>query len=132
MRAQVRIPYFPSRREVISHAQSCDSDRLAARRAADRGRWIESQHLCSRPIIRAGSTRFNGDVLVAQSNAPPSERKKGIRDWITDKVMGKAGAGVPSANRITLLRDADRDGVAELKSEYLSGLHSPLAWRWWE
>jgi glucose/arabinose dehydrogenase len=40
--------------------------------------------------------------------------------------MGKAGAGVPSANRITLLRDADGDGVAEARSVFLSGLNSPF------
>src|SRR5690606_26143928 len=41
-------------------------------------------------------------------------------------VMGKAGAGVPSADRITLLRDADGDGVAETKTVFLSGLTSPF------
>ena len=33
--------------------------------------------------------------------------------------MKKAGAGVPSANRITLLRDADGDGVAETRTVFL-------------
>src|SRR3954462_605115 len=56
----------------------------------------------------------NGDVLVAETNAPPKpDDSKGIRGWVMKKVMGKAGAGVPSPNRITLLRDADKDGVAE-------------------
>ena len=56
----------------------------------------------------------NGDVLVAESNAPPKpDDGKGIKGWVTKMVMGRAGAGVPSANRITLLRDADGDGVAE-------------------
>jgi glucose/arabinose dehydrogenase len=41
-------------------------------------------------------------------------------------VMKKAGAGVPSANRITLLRDADGDGVAETRSVFLEGLNSPF------
>ena len=68
----------------------------------------------------------NGDVLVAESNAPPQPAKKGIKAWIMKKVMAKAGAGVPSANRITLLRDADGDGVAELRSAFLEGLHSPF------
>jgi glucose/arabinose dehydrogenase len=70
----------------------------------------------------------NGDVLVAESNAPPKpdDKKGGLRGWIQGLVMGKAGAGVPSANRITLLRDADGDGVAETKSVYLSGLTSPF------
>jgi glucose/arabinose dehydrogenase len=70
----------------------------------------------------------NGDVLVAETNKPaPAKKKKGgIKAWITKRVMDKAGAGVPSANRITLLRDADGDGVAELKTPFLTGLYSPF------
>jgi glucose/arabinose dehydrogenase len=40
--------------------------------------------------------------------------------------MGKAGAGVPSPNRITLLRDADHDGVAETRTVFLQNLNSPF------
>ncbi len=69
----------------------------------------------------------NGDVLVAETNAPERpEDNKGIRGWIMKKVMQRAGAGVPSANRITLLRDADADGVAEVKTVFLSGLNAPF------
>jgi len=68
----------------------------------------------------------NGDVLVAESNAPAKAEAGGIRNWIQSKVMARAGAGVPSANRITLLRDADGDGVAELKTVFLKNLHSPF------
>ena len=68
----------------------------------------------------------NGDVLVAESNAPQRAEGGGIRNWIQSKVMARAGAGVPSANRITLLRDADGDGVAELKSVFLKNLNSPF------
>ena len=69
----------------------------------------------------------NGDVLVAETNAPPKpEGGNGIRGWIMKRVMKKAGAGVPSANRITLLRDADGDGVAETRSVFLEGLNSPF------
>ena len=69
----------------------------------------------------------NGDVLVAESNAPPKpDDGKGVKGWIMKKVMGRAGAGVPSANRITLLRDADGDGIAETKSVFLEGLNSPF------
>ena len=67
----------------------------------------------------------NGDVLVAESNAPPKP-SGGIKGWITKMIMGRAGAGVPSANRITLLRDADGDGVAEFRSVFLEGLNSPF------
>ncbi|MDB5373103.1 MAG: sorbosone dehydrogenase [Belnapia sp.] len=69
----------------------------------------------------------NGDVLVAETNAPPKpEDNRGIRGWVMGLVMQRAGAGVPSANRITLLRDADGDGVAETRSVFLEGLNSPF------
>ena len=68
----------------------------------------------------------NGDVLVAETNAPAQPAETGFRAWAMKWVMGRAGAGVPSADRITLLRDADRDGVAETRSVLLSGLHSPF------
>jgi glucose/arabinose dehydrogenase len=69
----------------------------------------------------------NGDVLVAETNAPPKpDDGKGIKAWATRLVMGRAGAGTPSANRITLLRDADGDGTAEIKTVFLEGLNSPF------
>ena len=69
----------------------------------------------------------NGDVLVAETNAPPRpERDKGFRSWMMKQVMQRAGAGTPSANRITLLRDADGDGVAEIRTVFLEGLNSPF------
>jgi glucose/arabinose dehydrogenase len=69
----------------------------------------------------------NGDVLVAESNAPPRpEQGKGIKGWFMKFFMKRAGAGAPSANRITLLRDADGDGVAEMRTAFLEGLNSPF------
>ena len=69
----------------------------------------------------------NGDVLVAETNAPPKpEDSKGIRGWVMGKVMGRAGAAVPSANRITLLRDSNHDGVAETRSSFIENLNSPF------
>lgn len=69
----------------------------------------------------------NGDVLVAETNAPPKpDDGKGIRGWFMKMTMKKAGAGVPSANRITLLRDADGDGVAETRSVFIANLQSPF------
>ena len=69
----------------------------------------------------------NGDVLVAETNAPPKpEDGNSIKGWVMKKVMKRAGAGTPSTNRITLLRDADGDGVAETKTVFLAGLHSPF------
>jgi len=69
----------------------------------------------------------NGDVLVAETNAPERpEETRGIKGWITKMVMGRAGADTRSANRITLLRDADGDGIAETKTTFLEGLNSPF------
>ena len=69
----------------------------------------------------------NGDVLVAETNAPPKpEDSKGIKGWIMRLVLKRAGAATPSANRITLLRDTDRNGIAETRTVFLSGLHSPF------
>ena len=69
----------------------------------------------------------NGDVLVAETNAPAGKSGYGgIRGAIMKSVMKKAGAGTPSAERITLLRDADGDGVAETRDVFMSGLHSPF------
>jgi glucose/arabinose dehydrogenase len=69
----------------------------------------------------------NGDMLVAETNAPPrSDDAKGIKGWFFKYFQKKAGGAVPSANRISLLRDADGDGVAETRSVFLSGLNSPF------
>lgn len=69
----------------------------------------------------------NGDVLVAETNAPPRpEDKAGVKGWVMGKVMAVAGAAPPSANRISLLRDGDGDGIAEFKSAFLTGLNSPF------
>lgn len=68
----------------------------------------------------------NGDVLVAETNKPKTDDPStGIADWVADKVKGWAGAGVASPNRITLLRDKDKDGVAEERHVLLAGLTSP-------
>lgn len=66
----------------------------------------------------------NGDVLVAETNSPPRDTG-GIEGYFTQQILGRAGAAVPSANRITLLRDADGDGVAEINTPYITGLNSP-------
>ena len=69
----------------------------------------------------------NGDVLVAESNAPPRpDDGKGIKGFFFKLFQKKAGGAVPSPDRITLLRDTDGDGVAETRSVFLSGLHSPF------
>jgi len=69
----------------------------------------------------------NGDVLVAETNAPPrTEDARGLKGWVMGLMMQRAGAGVPTANRITLLRDTDGDGIADLRSVLLEGLNSPF------
>jgi len=74
----------------------------------------------------------NGDVLVAESNKPPPDEGSrnvhadGLRGKVMGMVMKRAGAGTPSANRITLLRDADGDGVAETRSVFMKDLFSPF------
>ncbi len=68
----------------------------------------------------------NGDVLVAETNTPKQDAAGGIKAWIMAWAMDIAGAGVPSPNRIVLLRDADGDGVAETRSNFLEGLNSPF------
>ncbi|MDB6165662.1 MAG: sorbosone dehydrogenase family protein [Lacunisphaera sp.] len=69
----------------------------------------------------------NGDVLVAETNAPERpDEGKGIKGKAMAMLMNKAGAAVPSANRIVLLRDQDGDGVAETRTIFLMGLNSPF------
>jgi len=69
----------------------------------------------------------NGDVLVAETNAPAKpDDNRGVRGWVMKRAMARAGAGVPSANRISLLRDGDGDGVAEIRTTLLENLNSPF------
>jgi glucose/arabinose dehydrogenase len=69
----------------------------------------------------------NGDVMVAETNGPPGRCGiGGLKGVVMKQVMKRAGGSVPSANRITLLRDADGDGRAELRTVFLQGLESPF------
>ncbi len=70
----------------------------------------------------------NGDVLVAESNRPPrpEDSATSLKGLVMKWMMKRAGAGVPSADRITLLRDADGDGIAETRSVFLQNLRSPF------
>ncbi|AHG89154.1 L-sorbosone dehydrogenase [Gemmatirosa kalamazoonensis] len=69
----------------------------------------------------------NGDVLVAETNGPKRpDDNRGLKGWFFKRFQKKAGSAVPSANRITLLRDADGDGVAETRSVLLDSLYSPF------
>ena len=69
----------------------------------------------------------NGDVLVAETNAPERPLdNRGLRGLIFKHYQKRAGGAVPSANRITLLRDADGDGIAEVKTPFIENLNSPF------
>lgn len=69
----------------------------------------------------------NGDVLVAESDKPKAEGSGfSIRGWAEGLVMGWAGAAAASADRISILRDVDGDGVAEIRQPFIENLHSPF------
>jgi glucose/arabinose dehydrogenase len=69
----------------------------------------------------------NGDVLVAETNAPPKpDDSKGIKGWFMKLAMRRSTGPAKSANRIRLLRDADGDGIAEVDKVFLEGLNSPF------
>lgn len=69
----------------------------------------------------------NGDVLVTETDAPPRpDDSRGVKGWIAQQLMQKAGSHRPSANRIMLLRDTDGDGVADSRSIFMTGLNSPF------
>ena len=66
----------------------------------------------------------NGDILVAEGsggNAPKLRPKDVIAGYI--KALGKTD--VEGGDRITLLRDADGDGQAEVKTTFIDGLDAP-------
>src|SRR3954471_16813879 len=69
----------------------------------------------------------NGDVLVAETNAPTRpDDNKGIKGFFFKFFSARAGGAVPSPNRIILLRDSNGDGIADTRTVFLSGLHSPF------
>lgn len=75
----------------------------------------------------------NGDVLISESNSPPRDNKNGgggVAGYVIKALMSRAGAMVPSPNRIVLLRDANGDGSAEIKTVLIEGLNSPQGMAW--
>src|SRR4249920_3540964 len=69
----------------------------------------------------------NGDLLVAETNGPPRpDNANNLKGWVMKTLMKRAGGAVPSANRITLLRDANVDGIPETRTVFLTGLNSPF------
>ena len=69
----------------------------------------------------------NGDVLVAETAAPERPKEgKGVKGRAMSHFQKRAGSSVPSANRITLLRDTNGDGVADVRTPFIEGLNSPF------
>ncbi len=69
----------------------------------------------------------NGDILVAETNAPSRpDDSTGFTGWIERQLQQDAGAAAKSANRITLLRDTNKDGVADQRFVLVSGLNAPF------
>ena len=68
----------------------------------------------------------NGDVLVAQSNKQPPKKTSSLKDLVAKYIMKRAGAGIDSPDKISLLRDKNSDGIAEFSSDFLTELHSPF------
>lgn len=72
----------------------------------------------------------NGDVLAVESIAPPAASIKRPKDlimgWIESMATSGGGSSHEGSNRITLLRDADGDGVAEVRETFLDHLNSPF------
>jgi glucose/arabinose dehydrogenase len=69
----------------------------------------------------------NGDVLVAETTSPPQPKdEEGLRGMAAKAIMSMAGAKAPSANRISILRDTNGDGVADLQQPFITGLNAPI------
>jgi len=67
----------------------------------------------------------SGDILVAEATEV-SRSAKGVFDYAMVSTMKRAAAMGDSANRISLLRDTDRDGVAETQAVFMDGLRQPF------
>ena len=69
----------------------------------------------------------NGDVLVAETNAPAKHDEGfSLKKVFVDLAMKRAGAATISANRVTLLRDTNGDGIADVRRTFAEGLNSPF------
>ena len=69
----------------------------------------------------------NGDILVAETTSPPQpDDEKGVRGMAAKFIMSAAGAKGASANRISLLRDTNGDGVADVRTKFITGLNAPI------
>ncbi len=67
----------------------------------------------------------NGDVLIAEATSPDRPARS-VFDHAMVSTMKRADAMGKSANRITLLRDSDGDGVAETREVFLGEQNQPF------
>lgn len=121
-----RTPNFTlARREIIPTVNIADVVGWKAGEKPDAAKGLTVERFTEGLVHPRSMMRLpNGDILVAETNGPKGEAT-GLKDMIMGWLMAKAGAGVASPNRITLLRDADGDGKAEVKTAFLTGLNSP-------
>ncbi|MFZ2980972.1 MAG: sorbosone dehydrogenase family protein, partial [Sphingobium sp.] len=121
-----RTPNFTlARREIIPTVNIADVVGWKAGEKPDAAKGLTVERFTEGLVHPRSMMRLpNGDILVAETNGPKGETT-GLKDMIMGWLMAKAGAGVASPNRITLLRDADGDGKAEVKTAFLTGLNSP-------
>jgi glucose/arabinose dehydrogenase len=71
-------------------------------------------------------TMPNGDVLIAEATSAGRAVMRNLFDYAMKSTMRRAAAVGVSANRITRLRDADGDGVAEIQDVFMEGLNQPF------
>ena len=100
--------------------------------------WVEGQTPVAAPGLKVNAFATglkhprwiyvlpNGDVLIAESTNQPRAVMRNIFDYAMASTMKRAGAAGVSANRITLLRDADGDGVAEIQEVFLQDQNQPF------
>lgn len=100
--------------------------------------WSEGQTPVAAPGLKVNAfarglkhprwiyTMPNGDVLVSEANSVPRAVMRNAFDYAMVSTMRRARAVGESANRITLLRDRDGDGVAEMQDVFMEGLNQPF------
>ncbi|MDB5375966.1 MAG: hypothetical protein JWR00_412 [Rubritepida sp.] len=100
--------------------------------------WSEGQTPIAAPGLKVNAfarglkhprwiqTLPNGDVLVSEANSVPRAVMRSAFDYAMVSTMRRARAVGESANRITLLRDRDGDGVAEVQDVFMEGLNQPF------
>jgi glucose/arabinose dehydrogenase len=84
---------------------------------------------------RTVHTLPNGDVVVVQSRSPEGKPLPRPKDLIRTRIMAIAqggGAEGKESNLITLLRDTNRDGEVDERSDLLTGLNSPFGVAWFD